>query len=445
MCIMCMRQKGTALLLAMIMSVIVMGVIFGLFAIVQAAGQSSADQNDYLAALETAEIGVSQVIARIRKTPIVDNEAGTDKIAFVGSDLEEDGISRIVTGEANGNTYTVRVRSAYFAWKTGNNEGGAFLREVTKSERESMSEPVFDFYEITSIAGETGEHDFQRGVQVVVTLEKNSVALSIPSALYIDNDPDPELCGMMHVDGRDHSLEDPAGTGSGGSSGGGKSGQLNSEDYLTGSGHDKPAIGYDGEYASLDFKGAHAEDDVISANEDGDTVTGEDAFIQTKVDLRTLAAAFVGGTADDIQATRPNVTSYDAASMGTHVDMGSSDDWKVTYIDGSPKTGAFAGKREGYGVLVVNGDLHISGQFTFYGLVIVLGDIKITGGSAHDRHNVGAVMVENECKVTGHADVWWSQEAIDKIIEEFDPPMQILIKPKVWRSLDKAEVDALSF
>ncbi len=565
---------GTALIMAMIMVLVSMGVVASLFIVVQVSAQSSEDQSNYLEALETAEIGINKVLADVRSTAVTNN--GTDLIAFAGASLEADGYTRIVTGNANSTTYTVRLESAYFAWKTNNDESGNFLREVTQTEREDPNQPVFDLYQITAASGTVGQYDFRRGIQTVVELRKRNVA--IPSALYIDNDPDPVWNGnAWTVSGKDHAMApsgnwvecpDCGGTGTltgtnscvdcggdgvatepcadcngtgrvpancatcggdgllsaacpdcGGTGwdppncgfcgGDGKmnngmdcphcapcatcggAGQIESAcpdcaacatcggdgendvncatcggtgeitgeqpcgtcggtgmvhdpdnegggqpveaDFETGSGDDKPAVGYDGSYSSLGLT-TQEEDQISTYDDTGASVEGEDAFVSTKIDLRELAAAFVGGPASD--PLQPDTSRVDNTAI-VDGQIGDINNFEVTYIAGD--AGTQAGQIVGGGVLIVDGDIHISGKLSWYGLVIILGDMTMSGGG-NGIHVFGSMMVESESVVSGQADIWWSQEAINKVMTDCNPSVELDVVPLVWRVFDKADV-----
>ena len=71
----------------------------------------------------------------------------------------------------------------------------------------------------------------------------------------------------------------------------------------------------------------------------------------------------------------------------------------------------------GAGVLVVTGNLHISGQFEFSGLVIVLGEVSvdITGGG-QGCHIWGSLLCQStDFKINGNADIVWSSQVLEAI------------------------------
>ena len=74
----------------------------------------------------------------------------------------------------------------------------------------------------------------------------------------------------------------------------------------------------------------------------------------------------------------------------------------------------------GAGVLVVTGNLHISGQFEFSGLIIVLGtvDVDITGGG-QGVHIWGSMLCHSvDFKIAGNADIVWCREALEILPEK---------------------------
>lgn len=209
----------------------------------------------------------------------------------------------------------------------------------------------------------------------------------------------------------------------------------------------------------IDSDGNHVGFDMESVEDGTMDITqrtvehGEDAFDHSTLNLRELAATFVGGTAEllpgetndsgetggDVNA---GVNEYTSVGNGqNHNDIGSKDEFKVTYINGD--AGTLAGQVEGGGVMVINGDAHISGQWAFAGLVIVLGDLKISGGGNNSMHVLGSVLVGGETEVVGNADIWWSKEAVDQVAAMTNFPPKYEVKTKVWKAIDNVEISDL--
>ncbi|MCK5832389.1 hypothetical protein KAH81_01840 [bacterium] len=71
----------------------------------------------------------------------------------------------------------------------------------------------------------------------------------------------------------------------------------------------------------------------------------------------------------------------------------------------------------GAGVLVVTGNLHISGQFEYSGLIIVLGEVSvdITGGG-QGVHIWGSLLCQSvDFKINGNADICWSSQVLQNL------------------------------
>lgn len=83
--------------------------------------------------------------------------------------------------------------------------------------------------------------------------------------------------------------------------------------------------------------------------------------------------------------------------------------------------------RRGQGILLVDGDLHLSGGFEFFGPIIVRGKLSVTGTGAKLN---GAIMAANvdldETKITGNATMNYSSCAIDKALGGSASPRRIM-------------------
>lgn len=185
--------------------------------------------------------------------------------------------------------------------------------------------------------------------------------------------------------------------------------------------------------------------------------TGQAAINQSTLNLREMAMEFVGGTTDEDgnivlpgesgysvnDLLKADAQCYDKIGNGqNHNDIGTKDDMKITYINGD--AGTLAGQVEGGGVMVINGDCHISGKWAFAGVVIVLGDLKISGGG-NGLHMLGSILVQGECTVTGNADIWWSEKAVEAVDDLTNYPARYRYYPKSWRALDKGELEVLGY
>jgi Tfp pilus assembly protein PilX len=115
----------------------------------------------------------------------------------------------------------------------------------------------------------------------------------------------------------------------------------------------------------------------------------------------------------------PDLT-VDSASESTITEniFGSRDNPQITIITDSVGTGTHvSGTIDGAGILVVNGDLQITGTFHFEGLIIVMsgGDLVVTGTGRSITY--GSVVlagsgVSSEVDYGGHASIRYSSQAL---------------------------------
>jgi hypothetical protein len=100
--------------------------------------------------------------------------------------------------------------------------------------------------------------------------------------------------------------------------------------------------------------------------------------------------------AKEIQQVAPSVTKLtDGTYVGSGVDLGkvpsSGDISQTTYVDGP----LHISDSTGQGILVVNGDLSVSGTFTYYGLIIVKGRIYFNGSGTGGITIEGAIIASS--------------------------------------------------
>ncbi|MCX7935547.1 MAG: hypothetical protein N3A66_09865, partial [Planctomycetota bacterium] len=231
--------------------------------------------------------------------------------------------------------------------------------------------------------------------------------------------------------------------------------------------YNKPGVGYPGTWEQLSQT---IGKDVTQLSGVSPTTgmggSGKDAMSQSKLDLREIAAMFVGGPPSSpflsptfdasVNSDPDSIYIYfgsgglqnGPASRAGPNHLGDQNTFYTTYVRGDG--GTVAGQMVGGGVLVVDGSLHISGQFTWYGIVIVLGDLTLSGGG-QGKHIFGSILgaelkddgTQCDCAVSGQTDIWWCQDAIDKVMRDLRPNLTIYPIVRVWRSLDKAEVTTL--
>jgi len=111
--------------------------------------------------------------------------------------------------------------------------------------------------------------------------------------------------------------------------------------------------------------------------------------------------------------------SYNGTQMNPITSgWGTMDDYKIVCVKGGDLH--LSGVNGGGGILLVEGDIMISGQFTWYGIVICLANVEFTGGGS-GIHIYGGVMTQGNISssgsVSGNADVLYSSSTIAKLTE----------------------------
>jgi Tfp pilus assembly protein PilX len=99
----------------------------------------------------------------------------------------------------------------------------------------------------------------------------------------------------------------------------------------------------------------------------------------------------------DIEQIVPGITILsDGTYVGSGLSLGqvptSGDISQSTYVDGPLNISDSSGQ----GILVINGDLSVTGSFTFFGLIIVKGKIHLNGGGMEGIRIHGAVIASSD-------------------------------------------------
>ena len=132
----------------------------------------------------------------------------------------------------------------------------------------------------------------------------------------------------------------------------------------------------------------------------------------------------VGGSAlsvsywqDFANSLTPDLTVDSAEGTITENIFGSRDNPQITMITDSATGTHLSGTIDGAGILIVNGDLQITGTFHFEGLIIVMsgGDLVVTGTGRSITY--GSVVlagsgVSSEVDYGGHASIRYSSQAL---------------------------------
>ena len=144
-------------------------------------------------------------------------------------------------------------------------------------------------------------------------------------------------------------------------------------------------------------------DELSGAQENNVEGTGAEPSVQSTtidLDLEALRESFIGLAEYVVPAG-----AYDDVSWGDY------DNYTVVHCTGDLQ---LSGNGMGGGVLVVDGNLKIAGQFTWYGVVLVMGDVELTGGGA-GVHIYGATLAEGDLTISGNADLLYSSLALSRL------------------------------
>ena len=112
--------------------------------------------------------------------------------------------------------------------------------------------------------------------------------------------------------------------------------------------------------------------------------------------LKTLKPPFT----KKIEQIVPGITILsDGTYVGSGLSLGqiptSGDTSQSTYVDGTLSISDSSGQ----GILVINGDLSVTGNFTYFGLIIVKGKIHLNGGGMEGVRIYGAVIASSDAGV----------------------------------------------
>jgi hypothetical protein len=129
------------------------------------------------------------------------------------------------------------------------------------------------------------------------------------------------------------------------------------------------------------------------------------------IDLNAVAA----GISSKAQHITP--AAFGGTYGGYNADNNLLTNPKIVWVDGSASGGT---GDNGYGILVINGDFSITGQFHWKGLIIVLGTFSATGGGG-GMDITGAVMSIN-ADMGGNSKLSYNSAVLSKMQEEYARP-----------------------
>lgn len=90
---------------------------------------------------------------------------------------------------------------------------------------------------------------------------------------------------------------------------------------------------------------------------------------------------------------------------------------------------------DGRGVLLIDGDLTVTGPLTFSGVILVRGKLVVSGSSALSTHLNGSVVTL--MSVTGDSSLWltYDKTLVDKVLSKFGAPEKL--RARSWTSLSQ--------
>ena len=137
----------------------------------------------------------------------------------------------------------------------------------------------------------------------------------------------------------------------------------------------------------------------------GPTITGSPSNISyngTNMDIQSIVDAFKGDA--NFSYTVDSATQTGTTTPGPGDDWGtptpgasdsapsSCGETNIVYYDTGGTHVKFSGGVSGCGILIVEGDLEVSGGFWWHGLVITTGSFKFTGGGSDNKNITGGLL-----------------------------------------------------
>jgi hypothetical protein len=213
----------------------------------------------------------------------------------------------------------------------------------------------------------------------VATARRRPVQIpSVKSALYLSSaNMNLQLNGNMDINGNDHLMNETPGTG----------------DPVPGVGLDTPT---DSSYFVNNIKPK------ISKTITGSGVTPSVYTVEETTDWKSLT--------EDLIFSADTVLGTGTYSKGSQ--FGTLTKPKITYCNGNVDFS----DASGYGVMIINGDVNLSGNFAFYGIVILYGQSKIRTQTIGNNSIIGATILVGETisiEALGNSKFYYSTQAIE--------------------------------
>jgi hypothetical protein len=299
------------------------------------------------------------------------DDAGVDGIGSTSDEGEGDGIP--TPGEPNTTAVSIGASSLDAAICVKVFDLGGDLRRITSTV-------------VSPVGMVTVEKIARRKVPVIPKI----------AALLVDPNVVLDFRGnRFNIDGNDHNVDGTAGSG----------------DSLFGLATLQGETAGDNAAALLAQVPVNAYDQIHGAG--SDPSVGESTG--DAVDLQAIFNSFKANNTHEL-------------TTGTYTDLDLEDTAGAEFPIAYASDGLhLSGNGYGRGVLVVEGDLTITGTFTFEGLVIVNGDVRLSGGGS-TIHSYGSLMVtdsiiaideENDLDISGNADIFYSEAALDAVTNNY--------------------------
>jgi Tfp pilus assembly protein PilX len=381
-------QRGIALVMALLVLLVISLLSVTLLMTVNVETKVSGLSTRQMQALNIAEAGVSEAIALIRSGDVPTNTnakqvaqifnttagnvpvLGTDSVALHTRQPAGQWLNYTTAGKAE-STLTVRYKTDPFQteiYKYDPNKNPAVQKDTG-----------FPIFVITS-TGRKGSA--QR--QVVAEVIQKPINVNAKAALAADKGID--FSGNCEVCGFNHDFDTPAGT----------RGLPNCDDYHLTSGH------LNGSWSSgtITSGGSSAQNGWPTANNPGQV-------------------GFYSGPWDALSMGQAEFFSW----IGAPTNSEPANPHGIYYLDNNGTSQDAAGDYKynggtGEGLLYVDGDLAINGNFVFKGLVYVEGDLKING----TFWLLGSIIVKGKGRIklaNGTGTILFSEEAISQTIAKY--------------------------
>jgi len=386
------RERGIALVMALLVLLVISVIAAALMLSVQVETKISGRDDRRSQALSIAEAGVAEAVSRIRSGDVPDtlNPKMTSQIFLVGAG------SVPVLGTDSTALPTVQPAGRWLTYSTAS-KGDQALTVTYRTDAARTQVYRYDDTKSPAIQTATGQPIFV----ITSTGRKGSDVRTVVSEVIrkpfhpdikgaVVSDVDLSFVGNTVVCGYNHTLATPLWYGENG-----RAGTYGCVPYETGNGDVLGAWGG----SSIGTGGASQQ-------------AGQPAPTQGN------QTGFYSGPWDPLGL--PQVDFYTltgAPSTGVPANLNG-----IVYLDndGTPQnqSGAWGvNSTSGQGLLYVDGDLNITGPFTYKGLIYVEGNVSVSGGA----WILGSLITRgrSNVKIAGGSTVLYSSEAIDLAISKF--------------------------